>query len=402
MNKKTVRLIAIIMALVMAVSLIIGIVSSLTADARVTQSQINKLREEREDIRRRKQEVQSRINEIEFEKLGAVAQKQVLDDRIILTGYEIENITETIEDLTLLIVEKEHEVEAAIVNEMNHLETYKERVRSMEENGVISYLEIIFNSGSFSDLLARIDFVGDIMKADETTYYALIDAREETKAAKVALEDTKEEMEEELELKIQKEAELVEQIEEASAIIKKLEEDIETETELRNEIALEEEIVQKEINEKVEQLRRQEAAARARAIVGTGRFIWPVPSSGNVTSGFGSRMHPVFRVVRQHNGIDIAAKHGANIVAADRGTVITSAYNSSYGHYVVVSHGNGMTTLYAHMSSRKASAGDTVDQGQVIGLIGSTGVSTGPHLHFEVSSGGSRQNPMHYFSRSGR
>ncbi|MCL2227171.1 MAG: M23 family metallopeptidase [Oscillospiraceae bacterium] len=105
--------------------------------------------------------------------------------------------------------------------------------------------------------------------------------------------------------------------------------------------------------------------------------------------------------MRQHSGIDIAARHGANVLAADRGTVITSRFNSSYGNYIVIAHGenrNGdrITTLYAHLSTRSVSVGDVVEQGQVIGRIGSTGVSTGPHLHFEVMVNGTRVNPMRF------
>ena len=410
---RAVRNIAFVLALILAATGVLGAVSSQTADARVTQAQIDKLRDERRELQEQRREVQARIEAIEFERLSEMAQKQVLDDRIVLTGYEIENITAIIEDYVLLIEEKELEVIDAIENEEAQLILYRERVRKMEENGVMSYLEIIFDSSSFSDLLARIDFIGDIMRADVGKYNNLIDARNATIAAREALEQAKAEMEEEKVLLEIAQDELYQQLEEANAIIARLESDIEEEGKLRRELSAEEDRVQREINAKVEELRRQEAAARAAAraaqaarsaqssqstssVIGTGRFVWPVPSSRTITSEFGNREHPVFGGIRYHNGLDIGARHGANIVAADSGTVLTSAFNSSYGHYVVISHGNGVTTLYAHMSSRRVSANATVTQGQVIGLIGSTGVSTGPHLHFEVSVNGSRVNPMNY------
>jgi len=268
----------------------------------------------------------------------------------------------------------------------------------MEENGIITYLEIVFASTSFSDLLARLDFVGDIMRADEKTYFDLIAARENTIAAKDALEQTKLEMEEEKENLRLKREELKEQLDEANELITQMKASLDTEMALYAEVSAEEDKVQREINAKVEELRKLEEQQRQRAaanvVRGTGQLRWPVPSNGAVSSGYGVRMHPVFRVQRQHWGIDIPGAHGANVVAADTGTVITSAYNSSYGNYVVISHGNGMTTLYAHLSSRKVSEGASVTKGQVIGLIGSTGISTGPHLHFEVSRNGSRINPM--------
>jgi len=125
-------------------------------------------------------------------------------------------------------------------------------------------------------------------------------------------------------------------------------------------------------------------------------MIWPCPGYKTLTSYFGRRFHPVLKIYRSHNGIDIAAPSGANIIAAASGEVITSEYSSSYGNYIVINHGSGVTTLYAHMSVRGVSVGAKVSQGQSIGKVGSTGISTGPHLHFEVSVNGTRQDPQSY------
>jgi len=397
-NRKVARVIAIILALVMLMSVAWVIFDSMAASARVTQAEINRLREEKREYERRKREIQSRINTIEFERMTEIARKSILDDRIMLTGMEIDNINETIDFYTVLIEEKEIEVIEAQRREDNQFQLYKSRVRDMEENGVISYLEIIFDSTSFSDLLARLDFVGDIMRADETTYNRLVAAQLATVAAKEALEATQKEMEEEKQNLEIKQEELFEQLEEAHALIEQIEAALLIERALRAEIAAEEDRVQREINAKEAELRRQEEQARMARVRGSGELMWPVPPSSTVSSGFGIRMHPVFRVMRQHNGIDIPASHGANVVASDSGVVTISAYNSNYGNYVVISHGNvngvSMTTLYAHLSSRSVREGQEVTKGQVIGRIGSTGVSTGPHLHFEVTVNGARVNPM--------
>ena len=398
-SRKITRIIAIILALMMAFSIIWVAIDALTARAYVTQEEIDKLREEKKEYERRKQEIQSRMNTIEFEKMTEVAKKSVLDDRIVLTGLEIENINSTIEFYVQLINEKEMEVDAALAREDAQFRKYKTRVRDMEENGIVTYLEIIFDSASFADLLARLDFVGDIMQADEMIYGNLIIAREETEIAEENLRLSKEEMEQEKILQQEKLVELDEQLGEANALIQQLEDSFDTESALYTAEAEEADRIQKEINEKVEELRRQEAAAAAAAAVrvyGTGQLSWPVPSSGNITSEFGLRLHPVYKVYRQHWGIDISANYGANIIASDSGTVIISGYNSSYGEYIVIDHGNGITTLYAHMSSRLVGAGAGVTKGQVIGYIGTNGVSTGPHLHFEVSSGGVKVDPTHY------
>ena len=398
-SRRFARFIAILLAVLMALTLIYSAIATLTAGAVPTQAEIDRLREEKREYERRKLEIQSQINTIEFERMTEVAKKSVLDDQIMLTGLEIDNLSETIDYYILLISEKELEVLVAQNKEDAQLRLYKNRVRDMEENGVISYIEILFDSTSFSDMLARLDFVGDIMRADEMLYYNLIDAKNETEAAKAVLEDTKLEMEEELEQREDKQKELELQLDNANELIKQIEASLDTENALYLEVDAEARRIQQEINEKVEALRREEERKQleeANRVRGSGELKWPIPSGGVITSGFGLRPHPVFKVNRQHWGIDIGAPHGANVVAADTGTVITSDYNSSYGNYIVINHGNGMTTLYAHLSSRQVSAGNRVEKGQVIGLVGSTGVSTGPHLHFEVSVNGQRVNPERY------
>ncbi|MCL2044998.1 MAG: peptidoglycan DD-metalloendopeptidase family protein [Oscillospiraceae bacterium] len=394
-NKRTTRFIALLLVLIMALSLIIVAIDALTAGAYVTQSEIDRLREEMREYERRKLEILSRINTIEFERMTEVAKKNVLDDRIYITGLEIENMENIIENYVLLIAEKELEVLDAINMEEEQFNIYKNRVRDMEENGVITYLEIIFDSTSFADLLARIDFVSDIMQADEKTYFDLIAARERTIKAKEDLEIAKIEMENEKVLMEKKLLELADQVEQANQLIQQIEDNLETESALYAAESAEAERIQNEINKKIEELRAQEAAQNAARVRGTGELMWPVPSSSNITSQFGTRLHPVYKVYRTHLGIDIAADYGKNVIAADTGTVIISEYNSSYGHYVVISHGN-MTTLYAHLSSRAVSVGDTIRKGEVLGYIGSTGVSTGPHLHFEVSVDGVKVDPERY------
>ena len=403
-SKRVARVIAIILAFLMLFSVIMIVVDSVTASARVTQAEIDRLRAQKREQEKKKQEVQSRINSIDFERMTELAKKRVLDDRITLTGEEIENIIETIDFFGLLIIEKQLEVQEAQAREDAQLQLYKRRVRDMEENGVISYMEILFDSTDFTDLLARFDFISDIMRADEKVYNDLIAAKNETMAAEEALRQTREEMEGEKVLLEHLYQELEEQLEEATALIAQIELDLLAERALRAEIQAAENQIQREINAKVEEKRRQDEADRIRAanrVIGSGDLRWPVPGHSTITSEFGLRRHPVFRVMRQHNGIDIAAPHGARVVAADDGTVIISSYDSGYGHYVVISHGsnrmgNNVTTLYAHLSSRGVKEGQSVAKGDTIGRVGSTGVSTGPHLHFEVSIGGNKTNPKSY------
>lgn len=134
-------------------------------------------------------------------------------------------------------------------------------------------------------------------------------------------------------------------------------------------------------------------------VIAEGFYIWPSAASDYVTSFFGTRLHPILGVYKTHNGIDIGAGYGTAVLAAADGVVTTAAYDAGgYGNYLIIDHGNGNMTLYAHMSQMSVGVGQTVKQGQTIGLVGSTGMSTGPHLHFEVYVGGTRVDPLLYFS----
>jgi len=414
------RLAATMLAMVIFMTLMVTDSSliDIAGSSQVTKTQIDNLRAEKREYERQKREIQSKIDAIEFEHLAEMSKKEVLDQRIRLTDLEIKNINKTIEQYYNLIREKEYEVFLSQNREESQFHKYRNRVRDMEENGIITYLEIIFDATSYSDLLARIDFVGDIMSSDKKLFDDLQIARSEIEEAKADLEEVRTELEEE---KVQLElieAELLEQLEEAHELIRNLEADIETERQLRDQLIAEEARVQREINAATEQLRRQEEAERLRrqreqeqAQPGpgsggsgsggggtgggggsggggnSGTLGWPVPG-GSIISRWGAP-----RGGRLHQGLDISGAHGANVVAAESGTVITSSYGTGYGYYVTVSHGNGLSTLYSHLSSSAVNVGDTVTRGQVVGYVGSTGNATTPHLHFEVFVNGTRVNP---------
>ena len=415
-KKWLVRIIAIVLALIMAGSLIFGAVSSIRAQA-ASQSELNQLKEKQQSLQQKQKEIQSKINSLEYEQSSALAKKEVLDEKVDLTQQEINNVNNQIDEHNELIKIKKKEIVKAQEEEDKQWELYKDRIRVMEENGTISYFAVIFGATSFSDLLSRIDFVSEIIEYDEIVYKQLIAAKEATIAAKESLEEEKKGLEDSKAELETLESELQAQVEEASALLKQMEDDLAEYQKLNDEAEEAESKVAKEIDEMVEELERQEKAAReaeeqrknngggsgggggggGSAVTATGSFIWPA-SSVYITSEFGTRIHPITGKYKFHAGVDIGASYGTNVRAADGGNVITSAYDSSYGNYVVIYHGNNKTTLYAHMSQRYVSAGDTVSQGDVIGLVGSTGSSTGPHLHFEIRIDGSCVNPLQYFS----
>lgn len=401
-----IKYMSIALAFVMLFTLSVTIISSLQEDeaqARVTQAQINRLRAQRSGLAAERSEIEAKIDDIEFEMLGEIAKKEVLDARIAITNREIAYVNDTIRYLETMIREKEYAVFVAQTEEELHLQRFKSRVRAMEENGLISYLELLFDSTSFSDLLARLDFVRDIMRADEYTYAALQNARYDEQVARELLTESRLEIEEErLYLEIL-EVQLSEQLEEAHEVIRSIEDDLEAEIRLRDQIADELARLDSEINAAIaalrrqqeqERLRRQRELARQQAttggsgtvVTGTGQLMWPM--SGPVISGFRIPSRP------NHVGIDIGGPYGRNIVAADGGRVVASRNNGgTAGEMIIIYHGNGIQTRYMHLSVRHVQQGQTVSRGQHIGDNGSTGNATTPHLHFEVLVNGVHVNP---------
>lgn len=393
MTKKWfIRIVAIAMALIMAISVLYVVVGSLTATAVTTQSQIDNLKKQQKEIEKKKQEIQAKINSMEYEQKTVLAKKEVLDDQIQLTQDDIGNINEQIETYEQMINTKKLELVQAQKEEENQLELYKVRLRTMEENGTISYISVIFNANSFSDLLARVDFVGEVMEYDNNLYEQLKEAKRVTQEIEQSLEVAKQEQEAEKASLERRQQELEAQQAEADELLNQIKSNIAVAKDLYQQELDAGKQIQSDINKKVEELKKQQQ------VVGTGKLIWPVPASTRVTSPYGRRFHPIYHEYRMHAGIDVGAGYGKKVLASDDGVVIISTYSSSYGNYIVISHGNGMTTLYAHLSVRNVKANDKVSQGQVIGKIGSTGASTGPHLHYEVSVNGNRKNPLDYFS----
>ena len=380
----------------LAVLMVFGVLASLmsySASAAPTRDQLNELKEKHSDLKQQMQETKSKINSLEFEQLEASKRKELLDQQIDLKLQEIDNINERIAVLDALIEEKTAEAREYQRRENVQREIYRTRIRAMEENGVISYLQIVFGASDFADMLFRIDAVNEIMRRDQGIYDALVAAEDATNAAKAEIVSTRGEAAEvKAELETAK-AELAEQEKEAEALIAELQKNIEEYTEYYEAQQREREQIYKDIIEMEEELKKLEM------VKGTGVFKWPAQYKGRITSKFGWRIHPVLGTSKYHSGIDIGGQgYGAEIYAADSGTVVTSAKSDTYGNYVVINHGNGYTTLYAHMQSRNVKAGDKVAKGDVIGWVGSTGLSNGPHLHFEIWDNGTRIDPAKFYS----
>ena len=361
----------------------------------VSQSQIDALEEQQEELKAKREEMEAGLAELEGQHADLLEQKTALDEQNEVYRQEIELIEEQVDMYTSLVEQKAQEVELATQAENEQLATYRRHVRAMEENGSITYLSLLFGSKSLGELLSNLDMIGEIMEADQRSYDEYVAAREDSERIQAEYEtmltdlnDKQGELEDE-------KANLEEQIEHAQQLIVELEEQINTDREAYEaEVAREAEL-ESQIQSMVAELERQEAA---NSITSTGTYIWPLPGY-SPGSAYGWRIHPIWGDMRFHAGEDIAAPSGTPILAADSGvaTVIPNNGNG-YGNYIMINHGGGRVTLYAHMSAFAISNGQTVTQGQVIGYVGSTGNSTGPHLHFEVRVNGATTDPKSYFN----
>lgn len=263
----------------------------------------------------------------------------------------------------------------------------RKRVRSIYEDGQVSYLEVIFQSTDISDFISRIEYLGCLVENDQNI---LADIRTQ----KQQLDNKKEQ----LVAKMNEAAKLKEEAEAAKTFL--------ASSKSKKEVALaENEKDQEEVLIQIEKLEKDSKAleSKIRELQKNNKglngsiSVWPTPSCKYITSAYGYRSHPLTHKRSLHTGVDIGASYGAKITATGSGIVIYSGWYGAYGNAVIIDHGNGLSSLYGHMSSRAVAVNKEVVPGQVVGYVGSTGWSTGPHLHFEVRKDGVPVNPMTYF-----
>ena len=302
---------------------------------------------------------------------------------------EIANTENQITAFNELIVISEGELAVAQEEEARQYELFSRRVRSMEKQGKVDYWSVLFRATSFSDLLSRLDIINEIMRYDQKVINDFRVLQEEIKAKKAELEGQKAECEAVKTTLQAQRAELDKQRDAANALMQALRADSAEAKAAMSALEREEEAILAEAVRlsRIYAQQNQDPATQ-------GGYIWPV-GSRYITSTMGGRTSPGGIGSTNHKGTDIGrVGYTSEIYAAKAGTVIISTYSSSYGNYVVISHGSGNTTLYGHMSARRVNVGQRVKQGDVIGITGSTGNSTGPHLHFEITENGVRVNPL--------
>ena len=420
-RKRMISIIAVIMAVLMLLSLVASVIPSAFA---ISQSDIDALQAKKDEISARVREAEARVDTLKEAQANVLDQKAALEEKNDAAKEALRLVGEEIVMYDGIIEEKTEELNLALNREQTQLTKYRTRVRAMEETGGYNILTGLMSSGDFNEFLTALDDMEKIMTADRDLEDAYIAAREESERVKAEYEEVKADCEAKQEVLNAEKDMLDAQIAETEEELAELEDQIdEAVTEYEGFLAAEEAAAQ-EIAAMMAAYQRQkeeEAAARAAAIaqqaaqnggeggggglnpggaVGTGNLGWPVPCSTRVTSRFGNRSDPFTGETRYHSGIDIDGygNDGAPVVASDGGTVVTATYNDGYGNYVIIDHGNGYQTLYAHMSGLAVGAGQSVSQGQTVGYLGATGRATGTHCHFEVFINGERTDPAQFFS----
>lgn len=397
---------------------------SLPAHA-VSQAEIDDLQKKLDALEQQAQEQQDVINDLTSQKARFITRKLALDNKIEINRQMIELIGEQIEIYDEIIAEKQAELDKALEKETTQTELLRSRIRAMEENSTYSYASFIFDSSGVTELLSRIGDVNDIMHYDKTLEEEYMAAREDVESIKKSYEEARHEQEllqKELDTK---QAELDAQVEAAYTMIADIEtlsDDAQAEYDaIAEEEAKAEETLQEAIRKRAaEQAKYNQnnnsnnggggnsggsggnsgggGSSGGGSATSLSNLQWPVPSCTLITSRFGYRVAPTTGASTYHGGLDIGAGMGASIVAAGAGDVIYAGANGGYGNCVMIDHGNGVVTVYAHMSSIGVSYGQYVTAGQYVGAVGSTGVSTGPHCHFEIRINGAQTDPAAYFS----
>ena len=438
-RKLLVSIIAGILAVVMVLSFILSVIPTHVhaASSSEIKKQITEMKEQRKEIQAEMAAIEKQYEENASEIQKLVTDKNAIDQEIGLLSREIDLINEELSAYALLIADMQDELDVAEENWSELNQQNKERIRAMEEEGTVSYWSVLFKANSFADLLDRLAMVEEIAASDQRRLNALRDAatvveeaRDDLATEKEELALAKEELDEAQQRLDEKRAEsdalLTELIEKAADLEGFYEEWEEQENDILEEIAQKE----KEYNEAKQ---REWAAHMATATTapkpttssgGSGSGSGGSGSSGSgsgsgsgsssaapsggswirpcsyvmVTSPFGNREAPTAGASTYHQGIDLAGPQGTPIYAARGGTVTTAGFGSAAGNYVSINHGDGFSSIYMHMTHFVVSKGTKVSQGQLIGYMGSTGVSTGSHLHFGISYNGKYVNPANYIS----
>lgn len=397
-----------VLCVIVCFLLILGVAGRYETTAYASELTNESIRQKEQEINKAKEEkkaLQNGLTDVKELKKELEASRENLSNYVTELDLQLVDIQTKINNLKEMILEKEEEISAksieldeALAVQQAQYEAMKSRIKFMYEKGDMLYLELVFAAESFGDMLNKAEYIEllsayDRKMLDEYVAYAEYvalckEGLEEDKAvldeAKAAVEEEEKALNELISTKEQEVYKLTEDIKGKESAIQEYQAEIASQNET---IAALEAAVAEE--------RKRLAAEQNRKYDG-GIFTWPAPSYTRISSEYGNRMHPTLGIERFHNGLDMAAPGGSPILAAYDGTVVAADYSSSMGNYIMIDHGDSLYTVYMHASALYVSKGAEVSKGQTIAAVGSTGRSTGNHLHFSVRLNGNYVNPRNY------
>ena len=365
---------------ILAVSFVVLAISPALADElEDKQQELTNIQQQADDAQRKaerarlkERSVAEQLRVIQAELSEAQAEFDAINDQLLQTEGQIRSNTE---------------LSARLVKKMEaQTQTLHRRIRDIYKNGQVNYLDVLFGAKDFSDFVSRMDILKKILAYDNALLQATKADREALARAKAQLEIDRGKIVELRKQSAAKKALVAERRQERQGVLNAATYERETAERAYRELI--------ETSKQIETMIRKIQSGEKNVGGSTGTMLWP--AEGEITSPFGWRVHPIFGTQRLHTGIDIGADYGDTVRAADGGVIIHSDWMGGYGNAVIIDHGNGISTLYAHNSQLLVSEGQTVAKGQAISRVGSTGYSTGPHLHFEVRQNGTPVNPLNF------
>lgn len=386
-----------------------GSLTAVLAAKTTTSDSIREKEEQIENAQDEKKELLAGLTDVKKLKEELEKSKDNLAKYIVELDGDLGAIESNIAELEACIIEKEEEIsqkqiqlEFAIEREKEQYEAMKTRIQFMYEKGDYFYIETLLTADSFGDFLNKADYVESLSAYDRKMLDQYVESRELIELCKQELEEQRSLLETTKEGVEAEKAALEELIYEKERQITAYETDISNKEqairEYEADIAEQNEIIA-QLEAAVAEERRKLLESNGNVITyDGGMFKWPAPSYTRISDDYGWRMHPTLGVEKFHNGIDLASPSGTKILAAYDGEVVAAAYSSSMGNYIMINHGNGLYTIYMHASALYVSKGDIVVKGEHIAAVGSTGRSTGPHLHFGVRLNGEYVSPWNYLS----
>ena len=349
---------------------------------------VDELKNKKDELSNQITEKNNKLKHVQGQVSETMEQLIELNNKVAEYENEIEDLNKKVKDLEEKIEQTTKKLNEAQKKYDKREELLRQRIVAMYEAGETSYLDVLLNSTSLTDFISNYYIITEIAEYDTKLLESIDEEKKVIENEKTSLEN------DQADLKIAKaNKEKTYTILQNTRILK---------NNYIEQLSEEERTLQSEVEEYTKAFAEVENQIKNLTLsdgeyIG-GQMAWPTPGYTRITSEFGMREHPITGVYKLHTGLDIGAPMGANFIAANDGTVISAKYSSGYGNMVIIDHGGGITTLYAHGSSIEVTVGQKVKRGDIVLKVGSTGYSTGPHAHFEVRVNGSYVNPLPYIT----